>query len=533
MRSYRVLAAVALAGVAMQPTGGIAHEVSEDRLETDVRFLADDALEGREAGKPGYNIAAGYVAGQFSEIGLKKPQGETYLQSVPLGYTRLEEGSARLSIDGASIGADDFVLFPGADFKGGPIEAPMVFVGYAFPDADAAWDDFAGLDLKGKVAVVVRNTPTQLGAEERAFYRAGQFERLAERGAIGAIVLTTPQYMKNIPWEALQNVSKRAGVTWVGPDGVPFNSATGLQAQVFLSGDAARKLMSNQQLDFDKIIALEEKGNVQIPAFDMDRKARIEFAAETWQDPSYNVIGILPGNDPALADEVVVVTAHLDAIGMRATDEEGDDEIVNGAMDNAVGVAAVTELARLMAKEKPRRTIAFVALTAEEKGLIGADYLARYPAVGEGRTIVANINLDMPILNYEFTDIVAFGAERWNGFEVVRKAAESEGIALSPDMQPELGLFTRSDHFRFVQQGIPAIYLDTGIGGEGKERQGEFLSEHYHQDSDEIEHIRFDQLARFTRLNLAVLRGIADMDETPIWNAGDFFATRYGGRMAD
>ncbi|MEZ5680183.1 MAG: M28 family peptidase [Erythrobacter sp.] len=533
MKSCRVLAALALAGSVVQPIVVLAHEVSEERLEDDVRFLADDALEGREAGKPGYNIAAGYVAGQFAAIGLEKPEAGTYLQPVPLGYTRLEEGSARLSIDGKPLDGGDFVLFPGADFTGNPVEAPMVFVGYGFPDAAEAWDDFAGLDLEGKVAVLVRNTPTQLGAEERAFYRAGQFERLAKRGAVGAIVLTTPQYMKNIPWTALQNISGQASVTWVGADGVPFNSAKGLQAQIFLSGDAARDLMRDQKMDFDAIIALEDKGNVQIPGFAMDRKARIEFAAETWQDPSYNVIGILPGNDPVLADEVVVVTAHLDAIGVRETEEEGDDEIVNGAMDNAVGVAAVTELARLMAKEKPRRTIAFVALTAEEKGLIGADYLARNPDVGAGRRIVANINLDMPILNYEFADIVAFGAERWNGFDVVKRAAAEQGIALSPDMQPELGLFTRSDHFRFVQQGIPAIYLDTGIGGDGRERQGEFLSEHYHRDSDEIGHIRFDQLVRFTRLNLAVVQGIANMDETPIWNAGDFFATRYGGRMAD
>ena len=533
MRSYRGLAAYALAAFVCVPASLAAHEVSQERLEADVRFLADDELEGREAGKPGYNIAAGYVAGQFAEIGLEKPEGGTYLQSVPLGYTRLEQGSARLSIDGKQVDAGNLVLFPGADFTGGAVEAPLVFVGYGFGDADAAWDDFAGLDLKGKIAVVVRNTPTQLGSEERAYYRSGQFERLAERGAVGAIVLTTPQYMKNISWAALQNFSQRSSVTWVAPDGVPFNSAKGIEAQIFLNEEAARELMQGEKLGYDEIVALEDKGDVQIPGFAMDRTARIEFAAETWQDPSFNVIGILPGSDPELANEVVVVTAHLDAIGMRETDEEGDDEIVNGAMDNAVGVAAVTELARLLAKEKPRRTIAFVALTAEEKGLLGAEYLARYPAFGEGRKMVANINLDMPILNYEFTDIVAFGAERWNGYAVVKQAAESQAITLSPDMQPELGLFTRSDHFAFVKQGIPAIYLDTGIGGEGRERQSEFLADHYHQKSDEIEHIGFDQLARFTRLNLAVLRGIADMDETPIWNAGDFFATRYGGKMAD
>lgn len=533
MRSYRGMAAVAFAALVCLPTGLAANEVSQERLEADVRFLADDALEGREAGKPGYNIAAGYVAGQFAEIGLEKPEGGTYLQSVPLGYTRLEKGSASLSVDGKPIDAANFVLFPGADFDGKPVEAQMVFVGYGFGDAKVAWDDFAGLDLKGKIAVIVRNTPTSIGSEERAYYRAGQYERLAERGAVGAIVLTTPQFMKNIAWTALQNISQRASVTWVDPDGVPFNSAKGLQAQIFLSGDAARDLMKGEKLDYDSIVALEDKGNVQIPAFAMERTARIEFKAASWQDPSHNVIGILPGSDPQLANEVVVVTAHLDAIGMRETDEEGDDEIVNGAMDNAVGVAAVTELARLLAKDNPRRTIAFVALTAEEKGLLGAEYLARFPAFGEGRTVVANINLDMPILNYDFTDMVAFGAERWNGYEVVRHAAESQGVTLSPDLQPELGLFTRSDHFAFVKQGIPAIYLDTGVGGEGRERQGEFLAEHYHQDSDEIELIRFDQLARFTRLNLAVLRGIADMDETPIWNAGDFFATRYGGKMAD
>ncbi|MBX7541124.1 M28 family peptidase [Qipengyuania sphaerica] len=527
------LAACALAGIVTSPLLAHVDEVSPERLEADVRFLADDRLEGREAGEPGYNLAAGYVAGQFAAIGLETSEGDSFLQSVPLGYSQLVEGSAIMSIDGKALSGDDFIAFPANDFAGGVIEAPLVFVGYAFGDADAAWDDFAGIDLAGKIAVVVRNTPKMLGAEERAFYRAGQWERLAEKGAVGAIFLPTPSYFERVTWEALQRYSLSSGVNWVGPDGRVHNTAKGLDATIMISEKVARELLHGQKRDFDRIVALEERGDVQLGSFDLGRTARIEMQTKSWQDPSYNVIGILPGSDPVLADEVVVVTAHLDAIGVRPTDEEGDDEIVNGAMDNAVGVAAITELARQMVKAKPRRTIAFVALTAEEKGLIGADYLARHPQVGEGRRIVANINLDMPSVDYEFTDIVAFGAERWNGFDIVRGAVESEGLKLSPDEQPELGLFTRSDHYRFVQQGIPAIYLDTGIDGEGKQAIETFLAEHYHRPSDEVANIRFDQLARFTRLNLAVLRGIADMEETPVWNAGDFFATRFGGEMAD
>lgn len=223
--------------------------------------------------------------------------------------------------------------------------------------------------------------------------------------------------------------------------------------------------------------------------------------------------------------------AHLDHLGVKPTPEEDDDEIYNGAMDNASGVASLLESARMLASSPPKRSVIFIAVTAEEKGLNGSDYFARNPTVPTDN-IVAVVNLDMPILNYPFADIVAFGAERSTLYSPVEQAAIAHELQFSPDPVPEQGLFTRSDHYMFVRQGVPAVYIKPGFANGGEEAQATFRGTHYHEPSDETALMDFDSLRRFTDVNADIARNIANMPERPVWNAGDFFGSTFHGPQA-
>ena len=240
-----------------------------------------------------------------------------------------------------------------------------------------------------------------------------------------------------------------------------------------------------------------------------------------------NVIGVIPGSDPKLKDEYVVITAHLDHVGMSRG--SGADKIHNGAMDNASGVATMLEAARAFVTDgkPPRRSIMFVAVAAEEQGLLGSRFLARNPLVGSGR-MVANVNLDMPILLYDFQDVIAFGAEHSTMGPIVSAAAAKMNIALSPDPVPSQNLFVRSDHYSFVQAGIPAVFLVPGFKNGGDEAFREFERKHYHQVSDDLS-LPFDwnAAAKFAKINYMIAREIADRDEAPLWYEGNSYGERY------
>lgn len=245
---------------------------------------------------------------------------------------------------------------------------------------------------------------------------------------------------------------------------------------------------------------------------------------------SPNVLGVLRGSDPALRDEYVLLMAHLDHEGIGAV-TEGEDRIFNGAMDNAAGTATMLEVARAFAEAgaRPKRSILFAAVTAEEDGLIGSDHLAQHPVIAGGR-IVAVVNLDMPILLYDFTDVIAFGAEHSTMGAVVARAGASMGVSLLADPLPEEGLFTRSDHYSFVRRGIPSVFLMTGFGNGGEARFREFLANTYHKPNDEADQPGMDwaAAAKFARLNYRIAREIADGAEAPRWYQGD----RYGDEFA-
>jgi Zn-dependent M28 family amino/carboxypeptidase len=249
-----------------------------------------------------------------------------------------------------------------------------------------------------------------------------------------------------------------------------------------------------------------------------------------WNDfTSPEVIGLLPGTDPVLRDEYVVLMGHLDHLGVRTGAKPGEDAIYNGALDNAAGVATMLEAARefVASGKPPRRSVLFIANTGEEKGLRGADYFAANPTVPKD-SIVSVVDLDMPMLLYPFTDIVAFGGEHSTVAQTIAEAARSMGVEVSPDPMPEEAIFVRSDHYRFVTRGVPAILLMTGYASGGEAKWKEFFAEYYHKPADDLsQDILWDQGARYAQLNYRISRALADADERPLWYRGDYFGDAF------
>ncbi len=505
------------------------------RVKAHIGFLASDLLQGREAGSPGYDIAANYVASQFAQLGVK-PAGAngSYFQPVPLLAVRpADEG--RFVVRGKTGEAVQLVfgedVMPGSPL--GPatrtLSAPLVFVGFGVVAPEHKRDDYAGLDVKGKIVVVLQGAPSGFQTEERAYYANGRTKRVeaASRGAVGMISVYLPSDEKRRPFAAAKRTWKSWAMTWRKPDGAPNDVAPQTPQLGSISISGAAKLFAGAKVSYDQVATAAAKPKGDPPRFALPTRLDVTLNTESKTLESANVAGMIEGSDPRLKDEVVVLSAHLDHIGV--TPPVNGDEINNGALDNASGIATTLEVARAfqVSGKAPRRSVLFLAVTAEEKGLLGAEYFARNPTVPLS-SLVANVNLDMPILTYDFLDVIAFGAERSSLAGAVRAAAAREGVSLSADPMPEEGLFTRSDHFRFVEVGVPSTFLMTGFlnGGEAKFRG--FLAGCYHKPCDDVSQgLDYAAGAKFARINYEIAREIADADARPKWNKGDFFGSRF------
>ena len=538
MRSAAFAGLAALVCAATAVPAAAEAMVDAATLERDVRILADDDMEGRETGTPGYDRASGYLAGRFASLGLE-PGGEggTFFQPVPLRtYSRDPERSAITLIDAEGqefplTQWEDFYVTGNARNASGTLEAPLVFIGYGLDMPGR--DDFAAVDLAGKIAVRVYGGPAKMDAAESAHYRSTLRDRLSEEGAVGMVLVWSPKLGEVYEWDSLVESAQHDGtMTWIGPDGIPGDTAPNIQVSAVMSPAVSREILARTPLGYSRLSAIESTDTARFTSFDTGLSMRIEYASTFEDIVSNNVVAMLPGTDPALADEYVVMTAHLDHVGIQPTEAEGDDEIYNGAMDNATGIASLLEVARLLKQDPPRRPTLFIGLTAEEKGLVGSSYNAAHPTVPRDQ-LAAVLNLDMPIVTWDFTDIVAFGADHSTIMPAVAAAAREHGVSVIPDPQPEQGFFTRSDQYSYVQQGIPAVSVDPGFGNGGDARQREFLSSHYHQPSDEADLVDYAALARFVALNYSIARNLADAGERQVWNRGDFFGRTFGGRMAD
>ncbi|UYY57582.1 M28 family metallopeptidase [Sphingomonas sp. S2-65] len=506
-------------------------------LKSHVMFLASDAMKGREAGSPEFDIAAQYVASQFYAAGLK-PMGDqgSYLQKVPLvSYKPADQGSMML----AGKRGQPVSLTFGEDYlpAGNPasptfnLTAPVVFVGYGI--VGLGRDDYKGIDAKGKIVAFFGGAPGSFPEEERAHFSSGasKAEIAARHGAVGYIQLDSARSGRgNYPVAMMRGSWDRSRVTWGNPDGTGSIAVPGVPSLGNLSVTGAAKLFAGARTPWANVAKLSENDAAVFKAIDLP--VRLAVTSKTALTPitSYNVAGFLPGSDVRLANEVVVLSGHLDHIGVGKPDAKGDT-INNGALDDAVGIASLIEEAKRFkaAGTKPRRSILFLAVTAEEKGLVGSSYFANHPTVPG--TIVADVNLDMPIITYKFQDIVVYGAQHSTLGPIVEKAGKEIGVTVSDDPLPGEAIFVRSDHYNFVKKGVPSVFLWPGAGGPGRAAIDAFMKNQYHQPSDQIGTVPIDWESgvRFVDVNYRIARAIADGDQRPLWNKGDFFGLLYKG----
>ncbi|MES2989254.1 MAG: M20/M25/M40 family metallo-hydrolase [Pseudomonadota bacterium] len=530
-----MIRAFLLATTLLAAAPAAAQDMSPDAaaLKAHVQFLASDAMKGRDTGSPELAIAEQYVAAQMLAAGLTPggPNG-AWLQPVPLvSFKSADHGSLSIT-RGKTVTAlewgKDYFARANPHMANVSLDAPVVFAGYGVVDKAVGYDDYKGLDVKGKIVAVLRDAPKAITNGDARAHLSQPDEQArvaAEHGAIGVILIEGNTRHAQFPFIATTRFWDRPAMTWSDGKGAgPIAPAF-----MYLGFDGAAKLFAGSKIKWDEVLAADKAGT-KLPRGPIGVTAQGVANTKIEKVAGNNVIGMLPGTD--LKDQYVVISAHLDHVGVGAPDAKGDT-IYNGAMDNAVGTASMIEVAkRFRAGGKaPRRSILFVAVTAEEKGLVGSEYFAARPTVPVG-SIVADVNLDMPILTYAFEDLVAVGADHSSVGTIVAQAAASEGVKVVPDPLPEENFFVRSDHYSFVKAGIPAVSLDLGPGGPGGAAAKEFLEKHYHQPSDEIGLIDWTQGLRFVKLNFAIASALANNDERPTWNKGDFFGITFKGPMA-
>ena len=539
----RTLTALLLASAAFAASAAdlpATTSVRADAIRGHVEFLAGDLLEGRAAATRGYDIAAAYVAAQFRQAGLA-PAGDndTYLQTVPLleATPVLPGSSAKLVRDDEihtfEYGTD---YLPAADFMSASstLTAPLVFAGYGVDAPELGYTDFENVDLKGRIAVILSGAPAKFPSSQRAYHSWSErkWSLLVERGAVGAITVSSPVDEKRLPWERIVAMSWSPQMRWLDADGKPQRAFPELKLRFRFNRDAATRLFEDAAASFPEIMAAADAGQPQ--GFGLPGMLTLSATTGLRRTESANVLGLLPGTDPNLRNEIIVVTAHLDHLG-RGSAVNGDS-IYNGAHDNAVGVAVLLEMARALhvSNTRPRRSLLFAAVTAEEKGLLGSDYFVQAPRT-DGRRIVANVNIDMPMPFVPVRDFVALGGEHSSLGTLARNAATAQGYKVSPELAPEEVGFIRSDQFSFIRHGVPALVLNSGYtarepGVDAATLQRQFREANYHQPSDDLNlPLDYPTAADLARIDLRIVLDAANAANAPRWNAGDFFAEKFGG----
>ena len=515
-------------------------EIRPEAIDHHIRVLADDSLEGRAPGTRGFSGAAQYVETSLSTLGLD-PAGidGTYQQPVPLRESLVIEEASGMRISSPS-GVEE--LGYGVDFYLSPdplretvtvSEAAVAFVGYGVSAPGLGYDDYANIDVEGKIVAYLTGAPPAFPSNERAYYSSGatkQSEAIA-RGAVGILSFTYPGDPR-FRWEVNLARSKRGSFAWLDDDGNPNRGNLAILGSASLNHPAARTLFAGAPQPIEEAFSAAAESTPQ--AFDLATRVSIGTTSSHRRVDSWNVIARLEGSDPVLRDEHVVYVAHVDHFGIGV--EVDGDAIYNGAHDNASGTSIVLEIARAFASlpTRPRRSVLFLIATAEEWGLLGSDYFVENPTVPRS-SLVANFSLDMPFLFHPLRDIVPYGAEHSTLASPVGAASEYLGLAIGPDPIPEQVLFIRSDHFSFVRRGIPALFIKSGFETGNPNLDGgaintAFRQNLYHTPFDEVDQgFDFEAGAAHARVNFLTGYIIAQETARPAWNQGDFFGELFGG----
>ena len=506
--------------------------IKPENIEAHVRFLSHDLLEGRGTGQRGGDLAAEYIATQFALYGLK-PAGDkgTYMQKVPMvGITPGPDTRFTLvPAKGKNIDLkplDEYVAYDQTQQPTSDIDAEIVYVGYGIDAPEYNWDDYKGVDVKGKVLLMLVNQPTDdpklFHGKALTYYGRWtyKYEQAARKGAVGAILIHKTD-MASYPWEVVRN-SNSGEKSYLKLDGTPK-----LKAAAWIHLDVANNLAKSAGLDLDKMMSDARSRNFKPVPLKVRLTARMTSKIRPFE--SNNVIAVLPGSDSKLKDEAIMYTAHYDHLGIRP-DMPGDN-IYNGAMDNATGCGILMELARTYAQaaQKPRRSIFFASVTAEEQGLLGSEYLGKHPPIPAGR-----ISLD---LNYDDVqplgapqEVQVAGAERTSFYPVVQAMATEFRFTIRPDARPEAGYYYRSDHFSLARVGIPAFSINEGMKFKGHDeawglaRDADYTKNHYHQPSDEYHPGQdYTSDAAMARFGFALGWEAANQSNQVGWKKGDEF----------
>ncbi len=480
-------------------------------------FLAGDKLAGRETGSEGHRTAARYVSQEFERAGLAPAGTSGYLQPIPFHTRKLEESDSSLELfDGKQwrkleLGEDAY--FSARDNVGGDWEAPLLFSGYGFAIPQRQFDEFAGLDVRGKIVLYLTGGPKGFPGPLMATAQRERWKRLKEAGAVGLASIPNPK-SADIPWARarLSRFMPSMQLAEMPSEGPPFSlNVNPARADLFLSGSSHT---------LEQILQQAETGK-PLPKFETGTKLRARVRLSTGKVESENVAGIKHGADPILKNQYVVLTAHLDHVGTGRPIRE--DSIYNGAMDNASGISTLIEVARMLKDTPLARGVLFVAVTGEEKGLLGSKYFAQIPTVPR-QAIVANLNFDMFLPLYPFKLLTVIGLEESSLGDVAREVAAARDIPVQSDPEPQRNSFVRSDQYSFVRQGIPAIAFKVGYRPGTPEETifKTWLRERYHAPSDDI-HQPVDKEAavQFNRLIAALAEAVANARSVPSWKNKD------------
>ena len=510
-----------------------------DGLKKHIVVLADDAMQGREAGTEGHLQAARYMAEHFAEMGLL-PAGnnETFFQNIEFRISSVEDATLTLTIgdkESEPTYIKEFVAFSDPARAETEVGAEIIFVGYGVSAPSMGYDDYAEVNVEGKIVAIFAGTPEFLPPPHRAHLGRSTSKEAAAaaHGAIGVIRLWAPD--ARVSWERLSGFFSRwRTTTWIAPDGSAGGHQPNIQATIQLNSELSELLFMDAARSWqDSYTSLQD--NAGPLAFPLKAHATVSIKSSHESFSSPNVAAVLPGSDSALKHEYVVYTAHLDHVGMS---DEGQDRVFNGAYDNATGSSTLLEIAKAFAAlpRAPRRSILFVAVTAEEKGLLGSDYFAHFPGLAGNERMVANINMDMHLMLYPVKGIAALGAEHSSLGPVMRRALEHVGLEMVPDPIPEKNLFVRSDHYSFVRQGVPATFLVTGFESADSDIDGKALFDNwfrttYHKPNDDLtQNMHLESGVKMARANFLTGYQVANEDNAPTWNEGNFFGETFGKR---
>src|SRR3984957_17796057 len=515
--------------------------ISPDAIRADMRFLSDDALEGRGTATRGHELAAKYIATRFEGIGLQ-PAGDnnTYFQSVPVRSLRAntEKSSLTITRNGSPLSLTpnvDYVVFPRPSDPDATVDAPVVFVGFGVTAPDQHYDDYQSIDVKGKIVAIAQGAPN-FPSSIKAHYSSAEVkgETAVAHGAVGIIGILDPVHEGQYPFAKSVRDLVNPRFRWLDKEGHANNDLPQIKGVASLSVPATRQLFEGSGHSADEVFAGIKSG--KLAAFPLPATAKIHAVTESKDLHSPNVVAKLEGSDPVLKGEYLVYTAHLDHLGIG--EPVKGDAIYNGALDNTSGSATMLEVARAFSgmKTRPRRSILFLSVTGEEAGLLGSDYFAHYPTVNKS-AVVANVNMDEDAMLWPLRDIVAFGAEHSSLDTVVKKAAARLGLSESPDPMPEEVVFIRSDQYSFVKQGIPSIFPVAGFKSDDPKIKPADIFKNweqtrYHQPQDDMDQpgLDFDAAVKYARFVFLCGFLITEDSQRPTWNKGDFFGEHYSLR---